>query len=170
MPEPSQQQQAIIAAYGRLTRGQPVRTGDTSFWRQFGLPSHYWRLKALSAADALRQGSEDAASGNFTGPLSSIYAGTGFDPATGDGGPAGTGMATVKWKAEFVANVIDPDTGQNKVIVKSGVTTLNWGDDLELLQADIDAWAETMEGLYEGSAGGFVPGSTNILWDTLMIY
>lgn len=101
MPLSLSSQQAIIAAYGRIASGQSVTTGDTSFWRQFGLPP--WRQRALIIdrarvlADATRSFNPDTS----TGQLSDLYEGTPYSQCGGRCGPAQTDKATVRGRIWF---------------------------------------------------------------------
>lgn len=148
MPLSDNSRQAILAAYGRLAQGQQTDTGDTSFWRQFGLPPWRQRQLILDRAAALAQGAAEVFSPGFSGTLADAYAGTDYKLCGNRCGPAETETATVYGKAWFQDN-------KGRWTMRTYSKQFAWDTSIDTINRSMRSWAAAMSRKYGLSGGDF---------------
>lgn len=150
MPLSPRSQQAILAAFGSIARGVPVTTGDTSFWRHFGLPPWRQRQLIINRAEALAAGSREAQQLGQTGQLSDLWQGTPYAACGGRCGPAETERATVRGRVWF-------QDSSGRWTMRTYDKQFSWDTDWSTIQRSIRSWRVAMGRKYGLSdAGGDV--------------
>lgn len=148
MPLSDRSRQAIVAAYGQMSVGRSISTGDTDFWRQFGLPPWRQRNLILQRASALMQGSAVASASEWTGGLADIFAGTGYGSQGSRFGPAESLEANVRGRVLFYDPRPTQDNPDGTYTYRTYSKSFSWNDSLGDVYDDLQAWKAEMAKKY----------------------